>query len=193
MDTDTVNTSYGSSTSSTLLRRAASNEPAAWETLVNLCHPLVYRWVKDSGWQHADIENVVQEVFATVARKLQSFQDTEDGSFRGWLKAIVRTKVIDYARKKEKDSRNEVGFEKSIDSVSTDDDLGEARMMYIRVLQLIRREVNERDWLIFWRKEVEGATAKQVADELSISVAAVYSVIARLRKHIRQFYGDFLE
>lgn len=191
MDIDTVNTSYGSSTSSTLLRRAASNEPAAWETLVNLCHPLVYRWVQESGWQHADVENVVQEVFTTLARKLQDFQNTKYGSFRGWLKSIVRTRIVDYARKKEKDSRNQVEFD--VDSMSTSEDREDARLMYIRVLQLIRRDVNERDWLIFWRKEVEGASARQVSEELSLSVAAVYSVIARLRKHIRQFYGDFLE
>ena len=193
MVVETVSTSYGSSTSSTLLRRAASNEPAAWETLVNLCHPLVYGWVQYSGWQHADVENVVQEVFATVATKLPDFQSTADGSFRGWLKAIVRSKVVDYARKRKKDSRYQIDLEVEVDSLSSSEAKREARQMYVRVLQLIRREINERDWLIFWRKEVEGATARQVADELSLSVAAVYSVIARLRKHIRQYYGDFLE
>lgn len=182
---------FGSSTSSTLLRRAAKNEPAAWEMLVNLCHPMVFDWVQRSNWQRADVENVVQDVFTTVALRLPEFELRETGSFRGWLRRIVRSKVIDYARRKSRETKTNI--EADWESFSIGDECCDAKVMYTRVLQIIRNETNERDWHIFWRKEVERASAQEVANEMNLTVAAVYAIIARLRRHVRQVFGEFLE
>ena len=42
------------STSSTLLHRVRSRDPAAWQRFVNLYGPLVYHWGRRAGLQEAD-------------------------------------------------------------------------------------------------------------------------------------------
>ena len=70
-DGDVIN-SGGTKTSTSLLRRASSGEGEAWQRLVSLYAPVVYRWCRQWGLQPADAENVGQEVFVRVFRKLAS-------------------------------------------------------------------------------------------------------------------------
>ena len=62
-----VSTSDDLSTHASLLVRAATRQIGAWERLVSLYAPLVYRWCRHWGLQPSDAENVGQEVFARLA------------------------------------------------------------------------------------------------------------------------------
>ena len=66
----------------TRLRRGAT--PADWERFVKLYKPLLDRWVHALPLSDADAENLIQEVFVKLIRKLPSFEyDDARGSFRG--------------------------------------------------------------------------------------------------------------
>src|SRR5437867_2680850 len=74
------------STSLSLLARVRAHDQAAWERLVGLYGPLVYGWCLRAGLRKEDAADIGQEVFAAVARKIQSFRhDRQGDSFRGWL------------------------------------------------------------------------------------------------------------
>ncbi len=87
-------------TSISLLQRAGLNEPEAWKLLVDLYCPLVY-WRCRSHWKFkpADAEDVGQDVFEILARKLAEFQRQRCGSFRRWLLTITDNKCKDFLRK----------------------------------------------------------------------------------------------
>ena len=67
---------------------------------MRLYGPLVDFWLSRTGIDKADTEDVFQDVFATVARRIAAFR--EDGStdtFRGWLRTIVRSRAMDHFRR----------------------------------------------------------------------------------------------
>src|SRR5579872_2380249 len=88
------------STSSSLLARARSQAPGAWERLADLYCPLVYGWARRAGLRAEDAADVVQDVFRAVLAHLSSFRRERSGdTFRGWLWTITRNKVRDLQRR----------------------------------------------------------------------------------------------
>jgi RNA polymerase sigma-70 factor (ECF subfamily) len=64
--------------------------------LYNQWFDAVHRWVRAFGGPAADIEDLTQEVFVVVQRKLARFDGQNVG---GWLYAITRRTVSDYRRR----------------------------------------------------------------------------------------------
>lgn len=85
-------------TSQSLIVGVKQNDPEAWERLVKLYSPLVYYWCGQAGLRQADINDVFQEVFYRLARKISQFRPIENGSFRGWLRTLTRHQAMDHFR-----------------------------------------------------------------------------------------------
>ena len=101
-----------SNTSASLLEQARGQDQQAWRQIVDLYGPLVQRWCKRSGLQDDDIADVFQETFRAVARGLNDYSPQKSvGSFRCWLRTIVRTKVADHFRRKAKQAAGRGGTE----------------------------------------------------------------------------------
>src|SRR5437870_1065787 len=95
-----ANSDPAGSTSPSLLEGLWRREPGAWERLATLYGPLVYGWCRGKGLQVRDAEDVVQEVFLTVAARVGEFRhDQENATFRGWLWTITRHKLGDWLRR----------------------------------------------------------------------------------------------
>src|SRR5438128_2738587 len=88
--------------SSSLLARVQAQEQAAWNRLVHLYSPLVFRWGRRAGLQEADALDVGQEVFQAVWRTVHKFhRDRPGATFRGWLRTITGSKVADFYRRRQ--------------------------------------------------------------------------------------------
>lgn len=91
-----------STISSTLLDRIRARRPDAWQRLVDLYGPVVYRWCRQLGVGSADAADCVQEVFAAVAAGIGQFhRDRPGDSFGAWLRTITRSKVADHFRRRQ--------------------------------------------------------------------------------------------
>ena len=91
-----------SSISSTLLERLRARQGEAWQRLVDLYGPVVYRWCRQLGVGQTDAGDVVQDVFAAVAIDVGRFRRDRPGdSFGGWLRAITRHRVYDHFRRRQ--------------------------------------------------------------------------------------------
>src|SRR5688572_29433688 len=89
------------STSRSLLAGVRQDDSAAWIRLVNLYAPLVAAWCRRWLVAEQDVLDVLQEVFATVAKNLVRFRKEQpQDTFRGWLATIARNKVRDYYRRR---------------------------------------------------------------------------------------------
>ena len=103
MDSDSRSSRGGcdaGSISTSLLGRVKAGEGEAWRRLVELYAPLLYEWCRRRGLQAEDAADVAQEVFAAVARNIESFRRDRPGdSFRGWLWTITRSKIRDHFRR----------------------------------------------------------------------------------------------
>lgn len=187
-----------SSTSSSLLRRARDRDPEAWSRLAKLYTPLVYRWARQGGLQSTDAADVVQEVFRSVAGKIDSFRlDEPDSSYRGWLWTIARNEVRLHYRK-QADRPQVVGGTEANNLLQQQPDLldqeeepagfDSRKSLLHRALQLVRQDFNEQTWCAFWRFTVDGQSAADIAEDLGMNPAAVrqskYRVLCRLREEL---------
>jgi RNA polymerase sigma-70 factor (ECF subfamily) len=192
-------------TSRSLLADARCDAPDAWQRLVNLYAPLVAAWCR--RWQVAeqDIGDVLQEVFAAVAKNLARFRkETPQDTFRGWLATIARNKVRDHFRRRADQPAAVGGSEASqrlaqlLDPEGSSleaDAVDEAAfgMVLQRALERIRGEFQEQTWQAFWGVVVEGQTAAEVAAGLHMQPGAVRVCKSRVLARLRRELGDVAE
>ncbi len=187
-------------TSPSLLGRALANEPAAWKRLVGLYAPLVWHWCRSCGLQEQDQADVFQDVFQAVSRSLDQFQQSTQGTFRGWLRTITRHKVADLFRRRQHEPPGAGGSDaqRRLNQLPGPDLFGEdsqaeqvaEQSLIHRALDMIRAEFTERTWQAFWRTTVDELAAVDVAQDLEMSAGAVRVAKCRVLQRLREVLGD---
>jgi len=193
------------STSRTLLARLRSNDSDAWDRLIALYTPLMFFWCRKLNLPEQDIPDVVQDVFRAVTINIDRFRkDDESDTFRGWLRVITRSKAADYYRKRAK-GQNAAGGTVALRMLSEipdgEDDAnveeeGEPaafNSLYLRALELIRTDFQERTWKAFWRVVVDGNSPKEVAEELGMQPGTVRVAKSRVLARLRSELGEILD
>jgi RNA polymerase sigma-70 factor (ECF subfamily) len=190
--------------STTLLDLARAGDPLSWQRLEFLYAPLVRWWCRRHGVsQPQDIDDVTQEVFATVAGKLAEFTKGPPGSFRRWLYTITRHKAGDHYRRhrgrpaaaggSEAQARLEELPEAASDSSVERDGASERAILVRRALELVRPEFQPRTWEAVWRVTVEGQSPAEVAAALGMSAGAVHTAKSRVLARLRNLLTDLME
>jgi RNA polymerase sigma-70 factor (ECF subfamily) len=200
---DVVHPGESASIATSVLVRLREQDQGAWEKLVGLYGPVVYRWCRRAGLRAEDAADVGQEVFAAMARSVASFRrDRQSGSFRGWLWTITRNKLHDHWR-------SQAGEPKPAGGTTAQQRLQEAPEPLTdysaeaqpddwltipgAILNEIRDHFKEQTWQAFWRVTVEDQAPSDVAEALAISVGAVYIAKSRVLHQLRQALGDLLD
>jgi len=202
MDADQASLSDSGSVSSTLLDQLRSRRPEAWERFVRLYSPLVYQWCRRSGLAAEDAGDVFQEVLSAVMLGLPDFRrDRPEDSFTGWLATITRNRVRDFYRHRhgKPEARGGSTAQRAMAEIPQPPESPEATIrldaesavwLSRGVLELVRSEFEARTWEAFWRTAVEGQTPAHVADDLKMSVAAVYMAKSRVLRRLRKVLGE---
>src|SRR5262245_24735151 len=82
---------------SLLFRLRDSQDHEAWVEFVSLYEPVAYRLLRRHGLQDADARDVMQELFMAVGRSIDRWDPAKErGSFRGWLRRVARSLVINW-------------------------------------------------------------------------------------------------
>jgi RNA polymerase sigma-70 factor (ECF subfamily) len=192
-----------SSISSTLLDQIRAHRPEAWQRLVDLYGPVVYRWSRQLGASDADAADVVQEVFAAVLDGVGRFRrDRAGGSFEAWLRTITRHRVIDFFRRRQTQPDAEGGTRnyrqllevaESFDETSLSRPIEKDGSFSRRVLDLVRVEFENRTWEAFWRVVIDGQSPGDVAADMNLNVMAVYKAKSRVLRRLRKELSDVAE
>lgn len=181
------------STSLSLLRRVGEQDPKAWERLVAIYGPLVYRWCRRRRMNAQDAADIMQEVFAAVSKGFSRFERTAGSQpFRGWLYGITAHKIADQQRQNLRSPVQLVGdgLEETVATVvSYDSDSTDSKSDLLcvvsKTLEVIRGEYTEVTWNAFWRTTIDGRSAPEVADELGLEPANVRQIKFRILRRIR--------
>ncbi len=163
--------------------------------------PIVYRWCRRSGIREADAPDVVQDVFATVARGIVGFERRkEHGSFRAWLATITRSRVRDFLRKDSRHHTAEGGtaaleqlqnIPDELDSTICPEDIESP--LAKRVLECARAEFEDVTWQAFWLTTIDNLSSSVVAERLHLSLASVYQARTRVLRKLRQRMSELQE
>jgi RNA polymerase sigma-70 factor, ECF subfamily len=182
------------SISSTLLTRVRQGQPEAWEQLVKLFGPVVYRWCRSSGLEPNDSADLLQEVFIAAARYLYRFErsDQHQGSFTAWMASITRNKIRDHFRRQAKLPQARGGTAAFVDWQQMPEPVSQLEVEAVagrlpsRILDLVEADFEPFTWQAFWRTTVDNRRAAEVADELGMSIAAVYQAKSRVMRRLRR-------
>jgi RNA polymerase sigma-70 factor (ECF subfamily) len=134
----------------------------------------VWRSLQGLGVSRDDIEDLAQEVFTTVFRKLGSFEGRS--SLRTWLFGVAVGVARNYARKRTR--RLGVGAPLP-DSASPD------ASHRAEALELVSRCLDDLDEglrVVFILAELEQLTAPEIAEVLTLNVNTVYSRLRLARE-----------
>jgi RNA polymerase sigma-70 factor (ECF subfamily) len=147
----------------------------------------VWKAARRLGVPEASLDDVVQEVFVVVHRKLHEQNVT---SVRSWLYAIVLHAARNHRRGSRGGHREiaQSGTEQDVETMavhpSLPPDESAARDEGLRVLEKILSTLDEEKLEVFVMAEIEQLTVPQIAELLGINVNTAY---ARLRAARQEF------
>ena len=177
------------STSPSLLYRlkAGPNQSLAWNQFVELYSPMLIHWVQRTGLDREAAADIVQEILLQLMVRMPGFEYEPQSSFRAWLRTVTVNKCRDYFRRQQTrrhhESLKEIELPSSHESIFSDAEFAHA--VSTRALELMKAEFEETTWRACWESTVNGRRAKEIGEELGISVNAVYLAKGRVLKRLR--------
>lgn len=181
-----------------LARLRDADDPEAWREFVGLYAPLLYHYGRRNNLQDADAADLTQDVLTAVAGAGGLERIPQRGSFRSWLFTVAHHKLFDLRKRRTRPGHAAGGGGAVLDAIPDRSDVAawdrEYREAVFRwAAGRVQPRCSPGVWTAFWRTAVEGRPAQQVADELGLTVAAVYlaksRVMARLKEQVRHWEG----
>lgn len=177
-----------------LMRRAASGEDAAFESLVRHFEGMVYSFALQSLRRREDAEDATQEVFLKLWRTLGTWRD--EASVKTYIMRIARNTVIDMIRRRNSrptDSltvEDDDGEESQLDIADTDTTSNPAAD-YARCEQIeeVRRAIDElppdhREIIIL--RDINGLSYAEIAEATGLDPGTVRSRLSRARNNLKE-------
>ena len=190
-------------TRQSLLLRAQTGETDAWKNLTDLYRPLILGWLNRQGVPAGDLEDLSQEVLLSVVKHLPDFRHSgHQGAFRSWLRTIVCRRTADYWRALDSDTlaQGGSGATAALQQIGDPDselnrqwDEEHDRYVLRCLLDLVEEEFEPTTLQAFRRLALDGASGAEAAQELGLSVAAVYVAKSPVLARMRQEAGGLID
>ena len=192
-------------TETTLVERLRSGDAAALETLMERYAPRVYRLAYGITRNQADAEEVVQDVFLNLFRKIDSFEGRS--ALGTWIYRVAANQAL--IKRRGKRFELEVALEEQLPTFLADghregdrawvladwsrtpeEELlaGEAQAVLDRAIESLPDHYRA----VLMLRDVEGLPNDEVAEALGESVATVKSRLHRARLALREQLTRFL-
>lgn len=190
-------------TQQSLLLLAQAGDGNAWRNLCDLYRPLIVGWLRRQSIPDGDLDDLVQEIFMGVVRSLPAFTHSgRQGAFRAWLRTIAYNHSCDYWKSRTQRSAS-AGGDAAAEALRLLEDPDSASSRYwdeehdryvLRcLLQMLEMEFEQESVKAFRRVALEGASGAEVAQELGMSVGAVYAARSRILRRLRQLAEGLID
>jgi RNA polymerase sigma-70 factor (ECF subfamily) len=162
-----------------------------WQEFFDTYWRLIYNVARKAGLNEVEAQDVVQETFIYLSRRMPKFQyDRARGSFKSWLRVVTRSRISAYCRTEKADDalRGEPFPEERNDEPepveSCPDPAADAldqvwqheweENLLSTAFRRLRSKVSSQQLLIFRMTLPGDLSLSQVASKLGVSVAQVY-------------------
>jgi RNA polymerase sigma-70 factor (ECF subfamily) len=182
-----------------LLKVRDSSNSQAWSEFTTIYVPLLYAYAVKAGLQDCDAADLAQDTLRQVVRYLGSFEYNESrGSFRGWLLTIARNLIRKSWRARANVATGGTDHLQLLSAQPSRSEKDQFELEYRRRLfelasERVVGEFQPATWQAFWKTAVENVPAASVAEQLELSVGAVYiarsRVLSRLRAEVARLDG----
>jgi len=185
---------------SLILRLQDADDMTAWDEFAAIYGPVVFNVATSRGFQAADAENLVQEVFMAVASSVSNWLGRDDrGSFRAWLLRIARNAAVDMITQK---STRSMGCDGSAaqhhlenlpapSELSSALDLEYERVVFQWASDRVRESVAEHTWQAFWLTSIEELSVEAAAAKLNTRPGNIYFARSRVMARIKQLVQQY--
>ncbi|HEY0807415.1 MAG TPA: sigma-70 family RNA polymerase sigma factor [Pseudonocardiaceae bacterium] len=167
----------------TLVARAREGDLRAYERLVLRFQGPMYRLAVRMLANRADAEDVVQDVFLTVWRRLGQLQ--EDGAFVGWLYRMTTNRCLNVIRARKPTSEVELEQHEVRTPGSRPEQMAETSAQMTALAAALAQLTGEQRacWLL---REVHGRSYEEIARIVGSTRTAVRGRIARARAQLAE-------
>ncbi len=131
-----------------------------------------------------EAEEIAQEVFITVFRKLKSFKFKS--SLKTWVYRIAVNMAIDYARKRSREQDHAVLYEDNDKLSKAIDPLGEKleREHQEKTISTLLEALSPDQRACIVLRSIEGLSYQEIAESLNININTVRSRLKRAREKL---------
>jgi RNA polymerase sigma-70 factor (ECF subfamily) len=167
-----------------LVQQAVVGDVDAFTDLVGALHPLVYRWAMTFARDSDEADEITQETFVIVFRKLDQYRG--DSAVEGWVYLITRRVALQRQRTARRRRWLSDAAIPGLDNVYNTDP--GARVDRERVAGYIRhffRELPARQREVFDLVDLQGHDPSEVAHMIGIKPATVRANLFKARSSIR--------
>ena len=188
-------------TSSTLLELCRKNDSNAWARFTKLYKKLILFWIKEYNVPSVDSDDVFQDVMLTVSNRIRKFQKSENSKFRNWLRTIVCSRSMDYHNKnkinRKKSQLSSISkipdVKYSADAITEEQEKKEQKILSQQIISMLKETCSPEHLKAFELVTIKGMTSVAVAELLDMTPDNVRQINCRIRKKIRDEFGDLLD
>ena len=170
-----------------------------WQEFFDTYWRLIYKVARKAGLNEVEAQDVVQETFIYLSRRMPRFQyDRACGSFKSWLRVVTRSRINVYCRREKADEKfirgpspiEAGGAAEAMEAVPDPggDALDEVwqreweENLVNAAFRRLRSKVSSQQLLIFRTTMSGDLPLNQVAKKLGVNVAQVYLTRHRVGK-----------
>lgn len=173
----------------------AEPSPLGFDAVYEEHFPFVWRSVRRLGVDASYVDDVVQDVFVVVHRKLPGFELRT--SVRGWLFGILALVVRNHRRtlRRKPAQLGGAGHREDADDVSGGEEHGPhelaAKAEAVRTLHAVLETLSDERREVFVLAELEQMTAPEIAEAIGGNVNTVYSRLRAARAEFEEGLARF--
>jgi RNA polymerase sigma-70 factor (ECF subfamily) len=166
----------------------AAPREIAWKEFNRRYGPIIVGFARRLGARPHDVDDIAQDVLLGFFGKSPTFvYDPAKGRFRGYLRACTYRAIC-------KRFGREIKFKQvplaDIDEQAVEiehewNDLWEKQQLERAMAELRQQHLNDKSWAAFEQTVVKGRAPQEVAEELGVTVSAVYKARERIGEALR--------
>lgn len=184
---------------SLLLQVQDPNNRDAWELFAQIYRPVIVRIARSRGLQHADAQDLSQQVLMAVASAIGDWEKRHESMrFRHWLSRVTKNAILNALMRRPRDqavggSSIEVLLREAVDRDGATTALIETelrRELYLRAAEMVKVEFRPESWQAFELSIADDLTIEEVAEQLGKSIGAIYTARSRIMFRLREVISE---